>query len=91
MVKSGPPHHWSGARHRLGTAPADPRFGGRPRREPVPECYRCTEVRRKLTSIRIVAGGTTLGSALLCGECISELIPLDPDPLHVDGDLTATA
>lgn len=83
MVKSGPLHHWSGPHNRHGA--------GRARPTPVPECFRCTEVRRKLLSVRIVSGGTTLGTALLCGECLAELAPLDPDPLHVDEGSTAAA
>lgn len=50
---------------------------------PVLECYRCTEVRRKLTAVRIVAGSSTMGTTLLCSECIAALTPLDPDPLFV--------
>lgn len=49
------------------------------------DCYRCAEDRRKLIAVRIVAGGTTLGTTLLCSECIAALEPLDPDPLHVEG------
>ena len=90
-VRRGAQHHWSGAGNRHGAALTDPARGGRARQAAQPECYRCTEVRRKLTNVRVVAGGTTLGSALLCGECIGELIPLDPDPLHVSEDSTAAA
>jgi hypothetical protein len=48
-----------------------------------PQCYRCTEDRRKLTSVRIVAAGSTMGTTLLCSECLAALVPLDPDPLFV--------
>lgn len=69
MVRSGPRHHWSGARLSDGTTKA------------VLECFRCSEDRRKLMAVRIVAAGGTLGTTLLCGECILALVPLDPDPL----------
>jgi hypothetical protein len=49
------------------------------------DCYRCSEDRRKLIAVRVVAGGITLGTTLLCSECIAALEPLDPDPLHVEG------
>lgn len=52
---------------------------------PIAECYRCTEVRRKLIAVRIVAAGTTMGTTVLCSACIAALVPLDPDPLNVEG------
>lgn len=57
------------------------------------ECFRCAAAgwvverdknRRKLIAIRVIAGGSTLGTTLLCGECIGVLQPLDPDPLTVE-------
>lgn len=57
------------------------------------ECFRCAapgwvgerdKNRRKLIAIRVVAGGSTLGTTLLCGECVGVLKPLDPDPLTVE-------
>ena len=80
-------HERSGPRLPTGTKvvarPDGTREATRGRRAVTPECYRCSEDRRKLTAVRIVAGGSTLGTTLLCGECILALTPLDPDPLTV--------
>src|SRR5690349_17778754 len=62
------------------------------RRVVIPECFRCAaegwvlerdKNRRKLVAVRVIAASSTLGTALLCGECIGFLAPLDPDPLTV--------
>lgn len=60
------------------------------------ECFRCAEVGdvdpnrakvnriRRLTRIRIVAGPSTLGTALMCSSCLGELEPMNADPLQLD-------
>jgi hypothetical protein len=72
VIVATPRRHqpWSGARLPTGRNAAT-----------VVECFRCAEDRRALLSIRIVHGGTTLGTTLLCAECVTALQPLDPDPL----------
>lgn len=63
---------------------------GRP--STTPECFGCGEPGwivardkdlRRLTVVRVVGAGTTLGSTALCAPCVARLAPLDPDPLTV--------
>lgn len=60
----------SGPRHRV-TVPR------------TPECWRCTETRRKLRPVGLVVEGKHIGTVLLCAPCIEERRPLNPDPLTV--------
>jgi hypothetical protein len=91
-------HRRSGARLPAGQASVRRADGARERtraRAVVLECFRCAERGeldadkakrervRRLTNVRVVAAGSTLGSTLLCPTCIGSLVPLDPDPLTV--------
>ena len=71
VAERNPFHHKQGVRLPIGP------------RKVVAECFRCAEDRRKLTPVRIVANGATLGIAALCTACLTALQPLDPDPLSL--------
>ena len=73
-VVRDPWHHKSGAR-----IPASRLTN------PPEECWRCTELptKRALRRYRLVAGGITVATVLLCGPCVASGTPLDPDPLGV--------
>lgn len=94
-----PWHRRSGARLSAGPGagvrrPDGSREATRPRAI-VLECFRCGEAGdvdgeraklnriRRLTLVRVVHAGTTMGTTLFCSTCLGGLEPLDPDPLTV--------